>query len=255
MQARGHGVQADAQYAAIHRDAPERQDVAALVETTERQRAPHASLQFESRSVSHAWAANTTRVDLEGRVTPHVPVTLTAERLEFAAPQSITPDGRVAALTRTLTRVEAGVTMPLAPGALLSGALFGTGGGLGAGATIERHDLRGAWKATVERGRPFWEFIESVEGDGRKDRFGIQRDWRFSADTAGWVLLDANRYRLSSGASASTTALTLGFIRTVRHAAPTLTLQYGMDKEHVRGRSLTTAFDGRVFAPRPDHQP
>ena len=61
----------------------------------------------------------------------------------------------------------------------------------------------------------------------------------------------SNRYRLSAGATASTTALTLGFIRTVRHAAPTLTLQYGVDKEHVRETTRTTAFDGRVFAPIP----
>jgi hypothetical protein len=129
--------------------------------------------------------------------------------------------------------------------------VFGTQGGPGAGATFERHDLRGAWKATVEKGRPFWELVETAASDGRKDRVGLQRDWRFSADTAGWAVLDSNRYHLSSGASATTTALTLGFIRTVRHGSPTLTLQYGVDKEHVRARSLATASDGRLFAPIP----
>jgi hypothetical protein len=163
----------------------------------------------------------------------------------------ITADGRVGPFARTLTRFEAGLSAPLSPGTSVSAALFGTGSGLGAGGTFERHDLRGAWKATVEHGRPFWELVESVAGDGRKDRVGIQRDWRFSADSAGWAVLDFNRYRLSEGASASTTALTLGFIRTVRHASPMLTLQYGVDKEHVRDATRTTAFDGRVFAPIP----
>jgi tetratricopeptide (TPR) repeat protein len=249
--ARGRAVQADEQYASIRRDAPDRPDVAALVELRDRQRAPHASLQLESREISRAWSSRSTLVSVEKRPRREVPVTVVAERLDLTATQVLTADGRVGALTRTLTRFEIGLSAPLAPGTSVSGAVFGTGGGIGGGATVERHDLRGAWKATVEHGRPFWELVESVAGDGRKDRLGLQRDWRFSADSAGWAVLDLNRYRLSAGASASTTAMTLGFIRTVRHATPMLTLQYGVDKEHVRDTTRATAFDGRIFAPVP----
>jgi tetratricopeptide (TPR) repeat protein len=249
--ARGRTAEAEAQYAAIKQNAPDRDDVAALVELQDRQRAPRASMQVESRNISQAWSARSTLVSLEERLSRHVPLTVTAERLHLTAAQVLTSDGRVAAADRTLTRFEAGLNLPLAPGARVSAAVFGTGSGLGGGGTFERHDLRGAWKATVEHGRPFWELVESVAGDGRKDRLGIQRDWRFSADSAGWGMLDLNRYRLSGGASASTTALTLGVVRTVRHASPTLTLQYGVDKEHVRDVTRTSALDGRLFAPIP----
>jgi hypothetical protein len=64
-------------------------------------------------------------------------------------------------------------------------------------------------------------------------------------------MLDLNRYRLSADASASTTALTLGFIRTVRHASPALTLQYGIDTEHVRETTRSVTADGSLFSPLP----
>jgi Tfp pilus assembly protein PilF len=249
--ARGRTVHADEQYAAIRAVAPDRADVAALVELRDRERAPHASLQLEARDITGAWRSTSTLASFEQRLAPHRPVRIVAERLDLTATQVLTDDGRVEALSRTLSRFEAGVSTPLAAGTSVSATLFGTSGGIGAGVAFERHDLRGAWKATVERGRPFWELVESVVGDGRRDRASIQRDWRFSADSAGWAVLDVNRYRLSAGASASTTALTLGVIRTVRHASPTLTLQYGVDKEHVRGATRTTAADGRLFAPIP----
>jgi tetratricopeptide (TPR) repeat protein len=249
--ARGRSAQADEQYAAIQKAAPGRQDVAALVELQDRQRAPKASMQLEARDVTRAWSSTSTLVSVEERLSRQVPVTVVAERLDLTARQVLTADGGVGALSRTVTRFEAGLAAPLAPGINVTAALFGTGSGAGAGGSVERHDLRGAWKVTADYGRPFWELVESAAGDGRKDRLGLQRDWRFSADSAGWAVLDLNRYRLPGGASASTTALTLGFIRTVRHASPTLTLQYGVDTEHVRETTRRTALDGRVFSPIP----
>jgi hypothetical protein len=249
--ARGRSAEAEAQYEAIRKDAPDRPDVAAIVEAQNRRLAPKASMQVEARDIRHAWSAASTLVGLDGRLPRQVPVTVAAERLDLTAAQVIGTDGRVRPVLRTLTRFEAGVGLTVAPGANVSAALFGTAGGIGAGATVERHDLRGAWKATVEHGRPFWELVESAAADGRKDRLGLQRDWRFSADSSGWVMLDLNRYRLSADAAASTTALTLGFVRTIRHASPALTLQYGVDKEHVRDAARAVASDGSLFSPIP----
>jgi tetratricopeptide (TPR) repeat protein len=248
---RGRPADAEQHYQSAHQGAPERQDFADVLRELERQRSPKAFVQAEARGISGAWSATSTLATLEARPRPHVPVTLTAERASLTAPQFLFDDGHVAPLDARLSRFEAAVSAPIRSGTTLSAALFGSDRGAGAGTTFTHHDLRGSWKVTAERGRPFWEFVESVAGDGRKDRISVQRDWRFSADTAAWAIVDWNGYRLRSEAGAASTALTLGVIRTVRHQAPTLTLQYGLDKEHVRSADVVTTTDGRVFMPVP----
>jgi tetratricopeptide (TPR) repeat protein len=261
--ARGRAAQAEEQYAAIRRDAPDRPDVAELVALQGRQRQPKASMQLESRDIRGAWSSTSTVASLEQRLTRDVPLTIVAERLDVKGTQLLMADGHVGAFSRGQTRFEAAITAPLAAGASLAASLFGTADGVGVGASYTRHDLRGAWKATADYGRPFWELVESAAGDGRRDRLGLQRDWRFGADASGWAVLDLNRYRLSSSAplmggerraaeaAASTAALTLGFVRTVHRSSPSLALQYGMDKEHVVASTRIAAFDGRLFAPIP----
>ncbi|MDH4064674.1 MAG: hypothetical protein OEW19_09755, partial [Acidobacteriota bacterium] len=139
----------------------------------------------------------------------------------------------------------------VATGTTVGGALFGTSGGTGAGITLAHDDLRGRSEFTAEANRPFWEFLETAADDGRRDRVGVQRQWRFRPDTAAWALAGWNRYRLASGANAQSAAFTFGVVRTVRRASPAITLQYGLDKEHKLSASVATATDGQTFVPIP----
>ena len=129
--------------------------------------------------------------------------------------------------------------------------MFATRAGAGGGLTVALDDVRGRTEFIVETGRPFWDFLESAANDGRRDRVGVQRHWRLRPDTAAWAQFGWNRYRLASDAEARTTALTLGFVRTVRRASPAITLQYGLDKEHRTSATVANADDGQAFMPIP----
>jgi hypothetical protein len=150
-----------------------------------------------------------------------------------------------------VTRLDAQVGVPIGAASQVTAAVFGTSSGAGAGATLTRHDLRGATTGTAEFGRPFWEFLESAADDGRKDRLGLQRQWRIRPDTAAWTTVDWNRYRLGAGASLTSAAVGLGLVRTIRQTVPSLTLQYGLDKERRLGGTMAVTPDGFTFSPVP----
>ncbi len=247
---RGHVGEADRQFAAVVADSPGRSDVAAVVREWEQRQAPRASVQVESRSVSEAWTASGTTVAGEARLGRSA-LSVQLERLFVSAPNVVRADGRMTPLAAELTRWDVGVTARIAAGTTFRSNAFGTTDGLGVGATIRHHDLSGAYTLTVERGRPFWEFVESAADGGRRDRVGLQREWRFGVDTAAWVAADWNTYRLSSGPEARSGALTVGAVRTLRRQTPAIAIQYGLDKEHRLSLTHVTAADGRAVTPIP----
>jgi tetratricopeptide (TPR) repeat protein len=248
---RGRPVDADRDFQTARLEAPAREDIATLLDEAERTRSPRASLHLDARSVGNAWDERLERASVVAQARPHLPVSFSVDRLHVSAPAVRHDDGRTTALDTSPTRFEATATLPLWPGMSITPTLMGTDRGAGLGITVTRHDLRGATTVLAERGRPYWEFLEAVAGDGRKDRIGVQRQWRFRADTAAWALVDLNAYRLASGHRAGTAALGLGMIHTVRQGQPSLTLQYGLDKEHRRNGTIATTSAGLSFAPVP----
>jgi tetratricopeptide (TPR) repeat protein len=248
---RGRPASADRDLQMARLEAPDREDIATLIDDAERARSPRAGVQLEARSVGNAWDERMERASIVAEARPHVPVAFLLDRLHVSAPAVRYDDGRTAALEASPTRFEATSTLPLWPGVSVTPTLMGTDRGAGLGITVTRHDLRGASTVIAERGRPYWEFLEAVASDGRRDRVGVQRQWRFRADTAAWALVDLNTYRLASGHRAATAALGLGMIHTIRQGQPTLTLQYGLDKEHRRNGTVATTPEGVPFAPVP----
>jgi tetratricopeptide (TPR) repeat protein len=248
---RGRPANADRDFQTARLEAPDREDIATLIDDAERARSPRAGVQLETRSVGNAWNERIERASIVAQARPHVPVSFSLDRLHVSASAVRHDDGRTTALEATPTRFEATTTLPLRPGLSVAPTLMGTGRGTGVGITVTRHGLRGASTVIAERGRPYWEFLEAVAGDGKRDRIGVQRQWRFRADTAAWALVDLNTYRLGSGHRAGTAAFGLGMIHTIRQGQPMLTLQYGLDKEHRRNGTVATTPEGALFAPVP----
>lgn len=247
---RGRLVAADRQYVEALIAAPTRADIARLVAERARERAPRLSVQVGGRTISEAWSERSERVMLEAVAGAGTPLLLIVDRLRITAPHMRAADGRVVPLDTELVRFEGSATLAAGADTGITGMVFGTSDRVGGGASVVQHDLRGSSKATVEIGRPFWDFLEAAADGGRRDRVSLERQWRFRADMAAWVVADWNRYRLASGAGASSRALTLGVIRTVRHTSPTITVQYGLDKEH-RQRATLVGDGDTAFAPIP----
>jgi tetratricopeptide (TPR) repeat protein len=248
---RGRQSSADRNYLAARLEAPHRDDIAKLLDENERVRSPYASVQLDARTVGHAWEERSERAMVVAHVQPHLPVSFSLDRLHVSAPAVRGDEGRTAPLETSPTRFEATAALPLWPGMSVAPTLMGTNGGAGVGITATHHDLHGSSTLIAERGRPYWELLEAVAADGRRDRLGLQRQWRFRADTAAWALVDFNDYRLATGHRAATAALGVGVIRTIRQGQPSLTLQYGLDKEHRRSGTVVTTPEGLSFAPVP----
>ena len=248
---RGRAADADRGYELARQRAPQREDIERIVRERALQQSPQAAFETATRSITDGWDERSGRLTLSGRVRAYMPVTLSAERLQLTADRARRADGVVAPLTADLSRFEAVVTLPVSTDTSLAGALFGTSAGAGGGVTLGHDDLRGRTEIMGESGRPFWDFLEGAADDGRRDRVAIQRQGRLRPDAAAWAQLAWNRYRLASGASAHSTAVTFGLVRTVRRAAPAITLQYGLDKEHRLAATQQMLPDGQTFMPIP----
>lgn len=248
---RGRPAAADRGYEQARDAAPSRDDIARLVDERVRRQSPRAGLETEVRSISGGWDETYQRLTARGTAWSQSPATLTVERLRLSAPQVRRADGQVVVVDSDLSRFEAGMMGRVAPATTVGGAVFGTAHGLGVGVTATHDDLRGRTELTAEIGRPFWEFLESAVDDGRRDRVGVQRQWRFRPDTAAWAQAGWHRYRLASGPRAETAALTFGVVRTIREAAPALTLQYGLDKEQRLRATVSATPGGEAFVPVP----
>lgn len=248
---RGRPASADQGYLAARRQAPDREDIQRVVRQRGRQRSPRATLETQSRTISGGWEEQTERVAVQGSLRPYVPATFTVDRLRLAAAQVRRADGTVTPARVDRRRFEAGLAVPAGLSWTLGGTLFGSGTSAGAAATAARTDLHGRVELSAEANRPFWDVLESAVDDGRRDRVMAVRHWRVRPDTAAWLQAAATRYRLASGASARTAALTFGLVRTVRQSAPSIAVQYGFDKEHRVDATIVALSDGQRIMPLP----
>jgi tetratricopeptide (TPR) repeat protein len=249
--ARGRPAAAEAAYQAARSQAPNRDDLARLLAERARAGGPFGTLRAETRSVGRAWEQRLTGAGFEVALAPGAGLRVAVEQVEFSAPAVLRADGVVRPLATTRHRIEAAATAPLRAGTDLTVALLGSDTRLGAAATLRRHDLYGSTSVVADLGRPFWEFSETAAAGGWRDRAGVERQFRFGARTSAWALANWQRYRLTSGAGASSAALTLGIVRNVRAAAPTIVLQYGLDVEHRLSGTTALSPEGVLFRPIP----
>ncbi len=248
---RGRTGAADRSFEAARRQAPERDDIARLLERRRQGAAPSVTVDTESQSVRGAWDEQSTKAVATGSLGGHHEVSVTVEQLRLTANRILGSGGRARAVSVDRQRVEASVTSPLADGATVTASLFGADGRAGAGATLTRRDLYGSLSVAAEFDRPFWQFPESVADPGRRDRVSVTRQMRLGADTSAWAIAGWNRYELASGPELTSGAVTFGVVRTVRRAPPSLALQYGFDMEHRYRATFAATPDGFVFAPIP----
>ena len=109
---------------------------------------------------------------------------------------------------------------------------FGTQRGQGGGIRYNRLDSMGDWSAQTDYQRPFWEFLETIEGYGVRDRAEIHRNQRLgplvnSRWTVAW-----NRYGLPGVHGATESFAYDGAISVpVWRSNPYLAVEYGFDKE------------------------
>ncbi|MGE3511303.1 MAG: tetratricopeptide repeat protein, partial [Vicinamibacterales bacterium] len=241
---RGRLADADRHLAAARAHAPERTDIVRLSRLRAWERAPRASVEMERRSITSAWDERSTRLTLDAPLRPYMPTSLLVERRQVTAAGTPEAARSTAQFDRDVSRLELALERPLTTASRFRTTVFGTSGGVGGGITVSHSDVRGQLDVVVESGRPFWDLLEAALDDGRRSRVGATRHWRLRPDTSAWLQAGWHRYQLASGAREDTTAVSAGLVRTVRHNEPSITLQYGLDRETVRRRSTPVTAPG-----------
>jgi len=108
----------------------------------------------------------------------------------------------------------------------------------GGGASFANPDALGRTLAQVEYRRAFWEFVESLPGDGTRDRAEVRREQPLGPRLTLRGAVAANRYGLNGvGDVATSLAAEGGAAVAVWPRNPSFGLDYAMDLESVR--SLT----------------
>ncbi|MFN8057626.1 MAG: hypothetical protein U0Q12_00560 [Vicinamibacterales bacterium] len=248
---RGRRQEGEALFAEAHAAAPSRADIAQLVAGLEQQHRPRVEIESDLKDVSGGWREQATRMTLTAPSTGATSASLTLDRLQATAPVVRHESGVIGPLDVSTWRSEAVMHHEFAPGLHGAATLYGSPGGAGAAGSVSVGDLHGQTNFTAEVRRPFWEFLEGLADGGGRDKVEVQRQLRFDANTAAWIVGGFNRYRVGGAATTTSAALTVGAIRTVRRARPALTLQYGLDKEHRLDATVAVAPDGLRFTPIP----
>lgn len=131
-------------------------------------------------------------------------------------------------------------------------SLFGGGSSAGVGAAWTAIDTQGRTKVQFDWRRPYWEFIESVAGNGVRNRMEIERQQRFGRRMAAWATAGWNRYGLAgTPTAAKSVGLSGGLAYSVLARRPQVALQYGFDTERSLYRATKTGPGGQPFHPLP----
>lgn len=231
---RGRSAQAAANFEAARRQAPDREDIARLVDDRQRQEAPHFEVQRTDRSIEGGWEQQSTLASFQARLTDRVKAAVSFERLRLWPSRVLGLLGGPR-VDQEPTRFEGSVSATVATDTTATATVYGTEGGLGAGASVRRDDLYGAWRVAVDRRRPYWDISESAGYDGRQDRVLIERQLRWGSTTSAWAQVGWNRYSFPFGLSQSSSGFGFGVSRVVWRRQPLLSLQYGLDLVRVRG--------------------
>ena len=128
---------------------------------------------------------------------------------------------------------------------MFAGSLFVTGDTPGFGVRAELPDDRGATSLRAEYRRPNWDFVQSLVGDGTRDRLAVGRRQRFTGDLTGRLDIGANRYGIEGDRDAASTfavggELRLGNLASIRG----LSTAYVFDGEYVLRRDERIGADG-----------
>jgi tetratricopeptide (TPR) repeat protein len=159
-------------------------------------------------------------------------------------------DGSIGSFSGLRHRAEMFVQHDGLDGKVFAGSLFVTGDTPGFGVRAELPDDRGVTTLRAEYRRPNWDFVQSLVGDGTRDRLAAGRRQQFTGDLTGRLDIGANRYGIEGDRDAASTFTVGGELRLGNLAGfRGLSTAYVFDGEYLLGRDERIGAGGQSFAP------
>ena len=196
---------------------------------------------FDSKQVAGAQTEALTTSGVRSRLSPGLDAGLRFVSDVFTAPGGV---------SGVRTRGEASLTYEFENGALARGSIYESAGQAGGGLQFTVPDAKGQTGVTLAYRQPDWDFLQTLSGNGVRDRAGFWREQKLSPRTTGRIETGVNRYGLA-GIAAARSFYFEGSVsyRILDH--PNLVAEYGMDKEDRYSLGWLTEGDGQIVAPLP----
>ncbi|HEY6340544.1 MAG TPA: hypothetical protein VIY49_03555 [Bryobacteraceae bacterium] len=171
---------------------------------------------------------------------------------DAASVNSVTsPNGVAAPFRGVLRRGEAAVQYETESGLRVEGAAYASDAGPGAGGAVMIPDARGTSTVRLDLNRPYWEFTQSLAGDGARSRVEVNRETVLSPRLSASLTAALNRYNLRQVSDAASSAAAQGRVTYRLLSHPRLSLEYNLDAEHKLSVATREAADGSEFRPLP----
>jgi hypothetical protein len=171
---------------------------------------------------------------------------------DAASVNSVTsPNGVAGPFHGVLRRGEATVQYETESGLRVEGAAYASDAGPGAGTAVTIPDAKGTSAVRLDLNRPYWEFTQSLAGDGTRSRVEINRETVLSPRLSASLTAALNRYNLREVSDAASSAAAQGRVTYRLLPHPQLSLEYNLDAEHKLSVATREAVDGSEFHPLP----
>jgi hypothetical protein len=150
-----------------------------------------------------------------------------------------------------LRQGEATVQYETESGLRVEGAAYASDAGPGAGAAVTIPGAQGTSTVRLDLNRPFWEFTQSLAGEGTRSRVEVNRETVLSPRLSASLTAALNRYNLRQVSDAASSAAAQGRVSYRLLSHPQLSLEYNLDAEYKLSVATREAADGLEFRPLP----
>jgi cellulose synthase operon protein C len=230
---------------------PSNEDFRHALMDLEQQQEPQSETTFTRRTIQGGQGEDLIRIAanqvLGGAFHLHVEYDQDA-----ASVNSVTSANGVAGPFRgVLRRGEATVQYETESGLRVEGAAYASDAGPGAGTAVTIPDARGTSIVRLDLNRPYWEFTQSLAGDGTRSRVELDREIVLSPGLSASLTAALNRYSLRQVSDAASSVSAQGRVTYSLLRHPQLSLEYNLDTEHALSVATREAADGLEFHPLP----
>jgi Tfp pilus assembly protein PilF len=233
---------------------PGNEDMADALSAMEKARGSQLSGDAEFRQIQGAQTENIVRLTGQGVISRALRVLFSSEQDYVTIRNLQLANGSQANFNGIERRGEAALEWESENGMRIKGSFFSgssDGSPVGGGLTMVRPDARGSTSVVLEKGRPDWDFGESLAQGGVRDRVEIRRDSTINARTSVQAGVAVNRYDLPSDPRAAESVSANASANVLLLRSPRIALNYSLDAEYIVGAKVDGLPDGASFRPLP----
>jgi hypothetical protein len=235
-----------------HRNAPQNEDVAAILHRVWEKERPRVKLDHEWEHRGSTADLHVTTLSGHAYLKPYTRIGVTSELNRFDTDPIRRANGVIEATDGVRHRNELYLQHAYEGGDMARASLYAGSNAVGAGAQYRLADDYGSTRLYAEYQRPNWDFIEGIAESAVRDRVGVDRRFVITPRLYAGLGGALNRYDLENDDDVARTVSWNGNVRyQIYPGDPILTLGYAIDGEYRKDEMLKLDAGGVQYLPLP----